>query len=315
MMRAALLEGDGVQFRPDYDPRRRESDVAIRVRLAGICETDLQLIRGYMGFQGVLGHEFVGVAEEGRYRDQRVVGEINCSCRSCEFCRRGLPTHCPQRSVVGILDHDGAFADYVFLPEENLHSVPDEIGDEEAVFVEPLAAAYQIPAQLDLSAFERCAVFGDGRLGNLCAQVLHGSGLPVTVIGKHAAKLQLLSSAGIETRLADDLPEGFSADLVVDCTGSTTGMNAALQTVQPRGVIVLKTTTSAAADMNLAPVVIDEVTVVGSRCGPFPRAITALREGEVDVTPLISARFPLEDIESALLAARTPPNLKVLLDI
>lgn len=314
-MRAAVLDGQNVRFRPDYTPRRRESDVAIRVRLAGICDTDLQLMRGYMGFQGVPGHEFVGVAEEGPHRGQRVVGEINCSCRTCAFCRRGLITHCPHRSVLGILNRDGAFADYVFLPDENLHAVPDTIDDDQAVFVEPLAAAYQIPAQLDPSAFRRCAIFGDGRLGNLCAQVLHGSGLPVTVVGKHPEKLQLLSSAGIETSLVSDLPHDFSADLVVDCTGSPTGLAAALQTVEPRGTIVLKTTTAGPAGCHLAPIVIDEVTVVGSRCGPFPRAIEALRNQEVDVRPLISDRFPLEDIEPALRAAAKPPNLKVLLDV
>lgn len=287
----------------------------MRVRLAGVCETDLQLIQGYMGFRGVLGHEFVGVAEAGRYSGQRVVGEINCSCGSCDFCRRGLATHCPHRSVVGILNHDGAFADYVFLPEENLHAVPDELADDQAVFTEPLAAAFQIPAQLDLPAFGRCTVFGDGRLGNLCAQVIHGAGVPVTVVGKHPAKLELAAALGIETALVSDLPADFLSDLVVDCTGSPSGLEAALRTVQPRGTIVLKTTTADAIACHLAPVVIDEVTIVGSRCGPFPRAIEALQHQEVEVARLISARFPLEKVDTALEAARTPPNLKVLLEI
>jgi threonine dehydrogenase-like Zn-dependent dehydrogenase len=283
--------------------------------MAGVCETDLQLAKGYMGFQGVLGHEFVGVAESGRFAGQRVVGEINCSCHECELCRRGLANHCPNRSVIGILDHDGAFADRVFVPEVNLHAVPDHVSDEEAVFVEPLAAAFQIPAQLDLQKFRKAIVLGDGRLGNLCVQVIHRSGCPVTVVGKHAWKLELLRQAGLSTWLLSDLRPDRSCDLVVDCTGSPSGLATALQVIQPRGTLVLKTTTAAEHGPNLAAVVIDEITVLGSRCGPFGRAIEALAHREIDVRPLITGRFPLEKAEAAIAAAASGEHLKVLLTI
>lgn len=315
-MRAVCLGERGVRFEPDYQPAvPARGEVPVRVLKAGVCETDLQLIRGYMGFRGVLGHEFVGIAEAGRFSGQRVAGEINCPCRSCPLCRRGLGNHCPQRTVVGILNHDGVFADRVWLPEENLHRIPESLPDDAAVFVEPVAAAFRIPAQLDLSRFEHAVVLGDGRLGNLCAQVLTLHGLDPLVVGKHANKLTLLQRIGVRTCLLADAPCDRAADLVVDCTGSPAGLTTALQLVQPRGTIVLKTTTAAEAGPNPAPAVIDEVTLVGSRCGPFSRAITALDRGEVQVTSLISARFPLEKAVSALETAQTPGTLKVLLDI
>lgn len=315
-MRAVLLNRENVSFRSDYaPPPPRAGEVPVRVLRAGICETDLQLIRGYMGFAGVLGHEFVGVAEAGRLAGRRVAGEINCSCRRCELCQRGLANHCPHRSVVGILNHDGVFAERVWLPEENLHPIPDNVSDDAAVFVEPLAAAYQIPAQLDLSNFPRVIVLGDGRLGNLCAQVLHRECRELLVIGKHAGKLARLQSLGIATSLLSEAPRERTADLVVDCTGSESGLSTALALVRPRGTVVLKTTTAAAHGPNLAAVVIDEVSLVGSRCGPFPRAIAALERGEIAVEPLITARFPLDEINAALAAATAPGGMKVLLEV
>lgn len=315
-MEAVILDSTGARYTThQLRPSPGSGEVLVRVVRAGICETDLQLIRGYMGFHGVLGHEFVGVAEGGRFAGQRVAGEINCPCRGCELCQRGLGNHCPQRTVVGILNHDGVFAEQVCLPEENLHPVPDRVSDDEAVFVEPLAAAYQIEEQLDLSRFPRAIVLGDGRLGNLCAQVLRRQVQEVLVVGKHREKLDRLAALGIGTTLLNEAAGNRSADLVVDCTGSETGLQTALQLVRPRGTIVLKTTTAAPHGPNLAGVVIDEVTVVGSRCGPFPRAIAALAAGEVQVQPLITGRFPLRAIEAALAAATAPGGLKVLLDV
>ncbi len=314
-MRALLLDGT-VQFSPDRPvPTPRPGEVLVRVVRAGICETDLQLIKGYMGFRGVLGHEFVGIAESGPLAGRRVVGEINCACWSCETCRRGLPTHCPERTVLGILNHDGAFADAIAVPQRNLHVVPDALSDDVAVFTEPVAAAFQIPAQLSIARTDRVAVLGDGRLGNLCAQVLADLTEHVLVVGKHPEKLALLASKGIRTAMLDDVPMDRMADIVVDVTGSESGLPTALQLVRPRGTIVLKTTVAGAQTLAWAPLVIDEITVVGSRCGPFDRALDALERGTVDVAPLISARFSLSQGVEALDHARTQPVLKVLLDV
>lgn len=314
-MRAVVLNSHGVSFQPEYAPTPAAGDIPIRILRAGICETDLQLIQGYMGFQGVLGHEFVGVAESGRYAGRRVTGEINCACGRCDLCRSGLGNHCPHRSVLGILRHDGAFADRVWLPEENLHPVPDSVSDDEAVFVEPLAAAFQIPAQLDLSQYARVVVLGDGRLGNLCAQVLQQHGANLLVIGKHSEKLQRLKDRGIETALLDEVSDRKFADLVVECAGSPTGFPTACELVRPRGTIVLKTTVAGEAGPNLAPVVIDEITIVGSRCGPFADALRALEERTVEVTSLITGRFPLESAAEAFQQAGRRDQLKVLFEI
>ena len=315
-MQAVVLTESGVRFEPAYDPPRPEQgEVPVRVVQAGICETDLQLMQGYMGFRGVLGHEFVGIAESGAHAGRRVVGEINCSCRDCDVCRSGVETHCPHRSVLGILQHDGAFAETICVPEENLHVVPEDLSDDEAVFAEPVAAAFEIPTQLDLSSFDRAIVLGDGRLGNLCAQVLALNGCPVTLVGKHPEKLALFDEMGLNTALLDDVAPERSADLVVDCTGSASGLPTACQLVRPRGTIVLKTTVAGDSGPSLAPIVIDEITLVGSRCGPFAPALKALAAGQIQVTPLISARFRLSEAASALRQADQSPNLKVLLDV
>jgi threonine dehydrogenase-like Zn-dependent dehydrogenase len=303
-----------------YDAARPEpvcdrDEVLVGVSVAGICETDLQLVKGYMGFRGVLGHEFVGIARSGPFEGRRVVGEINCSCWDCETCRRGFPTHCPHRTVLGILNHDGAFADLIAVPQKNLHLVPDELPDDVAVFTEPVAAAYQIPAQLPLARADRVIVLGDGRLGNLCAQVLAGITDHLLVVGKHPEKLALLASQGIDTAMLSDVERSRAADVVVDATGSDSGLPTALELVRPRGTVVLKTTVAGAQTMAWAPVVIDEITVMGSRCGPFDRALSALAAGEIDVSGLISARFDLSRGVEALEHARTKGVLKVLLDI
>lgn len=315
-MRALELAGDRVRFRTDKpEPTPVGDEVLVKVLSAGVCETDLQLIRGYMGFSGVLGHEFVGLAETGPFAGQRVVGEINCSCGTCGTCRAGRPTHCPNRTVLGILNHDGAFADRIAVPQRNLHVVPESIATDVAVFTEPVAAAFQIPAQLALSHADRVIVLGDGRLGNLCAQVLARICDHVLVVGKHPEKLAVLKSLGLTTCLLANLPLEQTADVVVDCTGSDTGLPTALKLVRARGTIVLKTTVAGAQSMAWAPVVIDEVTIVGSRCGPFDRALSALEAGQVHVLPLISDRFDLSHGIEALERARTAPVLKVLLDV
>jgi threonine dehydrogenase-like Zn-dependent dehydrogenase len=316
MMRAVILDAEGVRFTAERPrPRVPPGETLIRVRGAGICETDLQLIRGYMGFRGILGHEFVGIAETGPWSGRRVVGEINCGCGSCGDCRDGRRNHCARRSVLGILKRDGAFADLLNLPQENLHLVPEGVSDVEAAFTEPLAAAFRIPEQIALERGQSAVVLGDGRLGNLCAQVLRLSGCPVTVVGKHERKLALLSRLGITAVKLNDFPVERAADLVVDCTGSPSGFPLALQVVRPRGTVVLKTTVAGEQTLSLAPIVIDEVTVVGSRCGPFARALKSLARHEIDVLPLCDGIVPLESAVTALERARTEPVLKLLLAV
>jgi threonine dehydrogenase-like Zn-dependent dehydrogenase len=296
-------------------PNPAAGEVLIRVIRAGVCETDLQLIKGYMGFRGVLGHEFVGVAESGPLAGQRVVGEINCACWTCETCRKGLPTHCPNRTVLGILNHDGAFADLIAVPQRNLHFVPDSLSDDTAVFTEPVAAAYQIPVQLTIRRADRISILGDGRLGNLCAQVLARLSDHVVVVGKHPEKLAILTSMGIATTLLSEPLDERSCDIVVDCTGSESGLPTALKLVRPRGTIVLKTTVAGQQTLAWAPFVIDEITLVGSRCGPFDQALAALEGGHVQVQPLISDRYDLTRGLDALARAQTKGVLKVLLDV
>ncbi|RLS51884.1 MAG: alcohol dehydrogenase [Planctomycetota bacterium] len=314
-MHALTLHHGQLNYQSNYAGRTPAvGTIPVDVRLAGICETDLQLVKGYMGFQGILGHEFVGIAREGRYAGQRVVGEINCSCHQCQTCRSGAPTHCPHRTVLGILNHDGAFADTLWLPEQNLHPIPDTVSDESAVFVEPLAAAFQIAAQLDLRRFPRSIVLGDGRLGNLCAQVLVQQGCQVTVWGKHRRKLERIAALGIATQLIFEGLVRQEADLVVDVTGSVTGLPLACQLVRPRGTIVLKTTVADPQGPHLAPLVIDEITLIGSRCGPFPPAIAALQDRLIHVEPLITGRFPLSLGAEAFQAATHGTHIKILLD-
>jgi threonine dehydrogenase-like Zn-dependent dehydrogenase len=314
-MRAVVLE-ESVSLQVDRPvPTPGTDEVLVRVIRAGVCETDLQLIQGYMGFRGVLGHEFVGIAETGPLAGRRVVGEINCACWTCETCRRGYPTHCPNRTVLGIFNHDGAFADYIAVPQRNLHAVPESMPTDIAVFTEPVAAAFQIPAQIRIGAQERIVVLGDGRLGNLCAQVLARISDRVLVVGKHREKLAILAGYGIATTLLSDPPEDRSADIVVDCTGSDSGLPTALKLVRPRGTIVLKTTVAGTQALAWAPFVIDEVTLVGSRCGPFDKALEALAAATVDVKPLITERFDLSHGLHALDRAKTKAVLKVLLDV
>lgn len=313
-------------------PRLRPRWARIRVRMAGICNTDVEILRGYHNFQGTPGHEFVGEVVDvagmsktakKRWLGKRVVGEINVSCSAygykpvCDFCQRGLKTHCARRTVLGIVAHDGAFADYLALPLENLHVISDGVSDEEAVFVEPLAAACQISAQLDIRRFRNAAVLGDGKLAQLIALVLQASGLEVIMYGKHASKLALAKKAGLTTKKV----RGEDSDLervkgnyrlVVEATGSPTGLRLAEEMTEPRGTLVLKSTFHGAAPVETWPVVVKEITVVGSRCGPFAQAIALLRTGRVDPVPLISKVFPLRDAAKAIRYAQEPGVMKVL---
>jgi len=286
----------------------------IKVHLAGICSTDLQIFKGYMGFTGVPGHEFVGSVIEGP-RDltgKRVVGEINFGCGQCEACRRDLARHCPNRKVMGILNADGAFAEYLVTPVENLHVVPDGIADEEAVFVEPLAAAFEILTQIQLDPGDEVLVLGDGKLGNLCAQTLRLTGAKITALGKHADKLALIKKTGVRTiSLEDWQPRYF--DVVVEATGSASGLELALSAVRPRGTLILKSTIAGNHQVSLAPIVIHEINVIGSRCGPFPDALDALAARQVAVTPLIEKVYSLDDSMAAVAHAAARGARKILL--
>lgn len=314
-------------------PKLRPGWALLRVRLAGICDTDVEILRGYHQFRGVPGHEFVGevadvagvsAALRKHWLGKRVAGEINVSCSAyglkplCEFCRRGLKTHCLRRTVLGIVAHDGAFAEYLALPLENLHAIPANVADEKAVFIEPLAAACQILDQIPIRRFPNVAVLGDGKLAQLIALVLQAAGSKVTLYGKHEAKLRLARRAGSKTKKvrgdASDLKHAKEDyRLVVEATGSPTGLMLAQQMTQPRGTLVLKSTFHGAAPVETWPIVVKEITVVGSRCGPFAKAIHLLRSGKIDPTPLISRSFALKDAPQAILYAQQRGVMKVLL--
>lgn len=314
-MQALQLEGRDVRVGDHADPRADDQHALVRVHLAGVCNTDLELVKGYMGFRGVLGHEFVGEVVEGpdAWTAKRVVGEINFACGRCETCARGLGRHCPTRSVMGIQDADGAIAEYVRVPVANLHVVPDGVPDERAVFTEPLAAAFEIPEQVAIEAGMQCLVLGDGKLGLLAAQVLQESGARVRVVGHHPDKLAILARRGIETLLERDWTPA-PTQLVVEATGTAKGFQAALATTRPRGTLVLKSTVAEHPSVDLAPLVIHEIQVVGSRCGPFAPALRALADDAVDVTSLVHERVPLARATDALLHAARPGALKVLVE-
>jgi len=306
----------GVEFVRDHpEPSPAAGELTVRVELAGICSTDLEIARGYMDFGGVPGHEFVGtvVAGSDALQGKRVVGEINCVCSACDMCRAGLGTHCRNRTVLGIAGRDGAFAQYLTLPEGNCHVVPDEVGDRQAVFVEPLAAAVQVVKQHPVDADTRVAVVGVGRLGALIAQVLALRGCRLEAIDRSPRALAFAEQRGIRTVHADEVVPQADHDLVVESTGSPAGLDLALRLVRPRGTIVLKSTYAGAAEINLAPIVVNEIRLVGNRCGPFPDALELLRAGQVEVEGLISGEYPLERGVEAFAAAANPQNVKILL--
>ena len=312
MIRGVRCDGSKIDLdRNQPEPVPLPGEILIRVKAVGICDTDLQLARGYMGFKGILGHEFVGLTGEGR----RVTAEINNPCRECPTCRAGLTNHCPSRTVLGILGHDGAMSDLVCVPEANLHEIPDNLDDREAVFIEPLAAAFRVPEQVPIGPGTKVAVVGDGKLGILCAWVARLQGADVTLVGKHSEKLKL---AGEEIRpvLLQDAGEvAITQDVVIDATGSTSGLETALKLVRPCGTVVLKTTVAANHSMSLAPIVIDEIQLIGSRCGPFPKAIAALTSKLIDIHTLIGDEFPLDRAEEAFEAAARRGARKIIMTI
>lgn len=295
-------------------PQPPPGEVRIRTTLAGICNTDLEIVQGYAGFHGVLGHEFVGVvdqAEDPAMVGQRVVGEINASCGVCPTCRAGRPTHCPERTALGIRGRDGALAEYFCLPSNNLHLVPNGIPDQAAVFTELLAAACEILQQVHVRPTDRVVVLGDGKLGLLVAQVLALTGCDLTIVGRHKEKLEIVAARGIATQIGESELAG-GADLVVECTGRAEGFQAARRMLRPRGTLILKSTYHGLVQADLSQVVVDEVHVVGSRCGPFPPALRLLAQGLVDVTSLIEAEYPLDKALPAFEHAGRRGALKVL---
>jgi threonine dehydrogenase-like Zn-dependent dehydrogenase len=315
-MLALIFDGQP-KLRDDYlKPRIGPGEALVAVRLAGICQTDLEVLKGYMGFSGVMGHEFVGVVEDGprQWQGKRVVGEINCVCSRCDMCKAGLSNHCRNRTVVGIAGRDGAFAQYLALPAANLHQVPDNVPDEHAVLIEPLAAAFQVVRQVKMAASVGVVVLGDGRLGQLIARILNPRLRRLVMVGKHQSKLEAAEKQGIATVLAEEFVPMAMADVVIDATGSASGFDLAMRTVRPRGTIILKSTSAAREGMNLSPLVINEVNVVGSRCGPFPDAIKALAGGKLDVSALVGRTFPLTRGVAALEAASRGDCMKVVLN-
>ena len=315
-MNGLWLEQQQLQLRTDLPtPQPPEGEALVRVLCAGICNTDLELLRGYYPYTGVLGHEFVGVVEQGPAAlvNQRVVGEINAVCGHCRYCQRGQSTHCEQRTVLGIVNRNGAFADYLTLPVQNLHPVPVQVPTEQATFTEPLAAALEIQQQVAIDPGHQVLVVGDGKLGQLVAQTLALTGCDLLVIGRHQEKLAMLEARGIQTGVVDAVGDR-SVDIAVECTGNPEGFAIAHCALRPRGTLVLKSTYAGKLNLDASALVVDEITLVGSRCGPFPAALELLAQGKVNVKPLIQAHYPLSEGLAAFEQAQQRGVLKVLLE-
>ena len=314
-MKAVYFDGKKMILDENYlEPNPGET--LVRVSLAGICGTDLEIIQGYMEYDGILGHEFVGTVEKSDNSEligKRVVGEINTGCGKCDYCEKGMERHCPSRTVLGILRRNGAFAEFLSLPEKNLHVIPDSISDEQAVFVEPLAAAFEIGEQVSLQPQWGVAVVGDGRLAQLIIQVLKLKCSNITCFGRHKAKLQSLVNDGTKIKVDIDSSDEQSFDLVVDATGSNSGFVDAMKLIKPRGTVVLKSTVASKENLDLTPAIINEITLVGSRCGLFKPAIDALATGIVSVDFMVDSVFALENFSEAIEHAKKPDTLKVFL--
>lgn len=319
----ALLNGTPPRLVDDHPrPSRAAGEARVRVRVAGICDTDLQLARGYMGYRGVLGHEFVGEVVETDAEDRaawlgkRVVADINAGCGACIDCRERDGHHCATRTVLGIVGRDGALAEELVIPTRCLVAVPDGVSDANAVFAEPLAAALHVLDEVQGTAMKAAVVLGDGKLGLLIAHALRSAALDVLVVGHHDSKLALARAVGARTKLERDVdPIGDASSLVVEATGSASGLALALSLTRPRGTLVLKTTVAGATQVDLSPIVVNELRVIGSRCGDLRRAIDALARGAVDPSALIAARYPLAQAEAAMTHAATKGALKVLVEM
>lgn len=317
-MKAVFFDGE-LKVVDIPKPAPEGNEVLIRVTMAGICNTDLEIIKGYRGFQGILGHEFTGIVEDAapNYRNRvgkRVVGEINCGCGACNLCRAGLEKHCDRRTTIGISGRPGCFADYLTLPVANIHEIPETVAYEEAVFTEPLAAAFEIREQCQVQSKDRVLILGDGKLGILCAAVLQLTGAHVTLAGKHTGKLNVASGQGVHAVKLEDLPKEKLFDIVVEATGNADGVKIAMNMTRARGTIILKSAMAHAASCDLTPVVIREITMIGSRCGPFEPALDAIARRTIDVRPLITGIYPLRDSLRAFAEAQESDALKVLID-
>lgn len=318
----AVVFDEGLKFVDNYEkPIPKKGEALVRVTLAGICNTDYEITKGYMGYKGILGHEAVGIVEDVNGDDKslvgkRVVSEISYGCKdpNCSYCAEKLYRHCPNRHTLGIWKKDGCFAEYFTMPTEVLFEVHENVTDEQAVFVEPLAAACEITEQLHIKPFEKVIVLGDGKLGLITALTLHAQNINVTLIGKHQNKLDIAKAQGVETKLLQDLKIEKIYDVVVEATGSISGFETALALTKPRGVLVLKSTVAASKEFNLAPIVIDEITVLGSRCGQFGAALRLLESKKIDFTQLISARYKANDAIEAFEKNKDKETLKVLLE-
>ena len=317
VMKAIVFDGS-LKLKTGLEIPKRTGESLVKVISAGICNTDLEITRGYAGFQGVPGHEFVGrvvKSEDASLVGQRVVGEINVGCNGCELCRQGDQRHCAERTVLGIKGRDGAFAQYLSLPARNLLPVPDNISNDAAVFIEPLAAACQVLDQVELNPSTRVALVGDGKLAQLIARALSPVGCEVTVFGKHPEKLELAAMAGATCVVDAPTSQAHSFDVVIEASGSESGLETAVRLVRPRGAIVLKTTHHKATPVEMSPVVVNEISIIGSRCGRFQPAIDLLASGLVDVAPLLSERLPLDEGVLAFERAAAPGSLKVIISM
>ena len=314
-MKATYFDGQKIIFEDSY-PTPNSDEALVRVNLAGICGTDLEILDGYMEYRGILGHEFAGTVEKSKNPKligKRVVGEINVGCEKCSSCKKGLQRHCPKRTVLGILNRNGAFAEFLLLPEKNLHIIPDSITDEQAVFVEPLAAAFEIKEQVKLDPAWSVAVVGDGRLAQLVLQVLKITCSNVTCFGKHKSKLESITKLGIKTKIGIQARDEVLYDLVVEATGSNSGFTDTMKLVKPRGIVILKSTIASRENLDLTPAVVNEITLIGSRCGTFKPAIEALATKTISVDHMIDSTFSLENFSEALQYAKKPDTLKVYL--
>ena len=314
-MNATYFDGKEMTFDKNY-LKPSSDEVLVKVDLAGICGTDLEIIQGYMKYSGILGHEFVGTVEKSnnpKLIGKRVVGEINAGCGKCNSCEKGLERHCPNRTVLGILKRNGAFAEFLSLPEKNLHVIPDSITDKQAVFVEPLAAAFEINEQVSLQPQWNVAVVGDGKLAQLIIQVLKLTCSNITCFGKHKSKLEGLVNGGIKIKIGIGSMDEQSFDLVIEATGSNSGFSDSIKLIKPRGIVVLKSTIASKKNLDLTPTVVNEITLIGSRCGLFKPAIDALANGIISVDSMMDSVFPLDEFLEAIEHAKKPNTMKVFL--